>query len=311
MKNEITVIIPFKNEGSEVAATIKSLKEMAYATFYIILINDGSDDGYDYSPLCNEPYVTYIQHKCTLGPAVSRNEGVSICKTEYFLLMDGHMRAETSGWDKIILSILKKQDECIYCCLTDKYVMSQDIDTNKSCTVYGMGVRLDLISLKYQWLYFSQKCADNMIYKIPCIMGASYCCSKRFWDKIHGLNGLISYGFEEQLLSLKTYIDGGSCKAICNVIFAHKFRNANNVPYSTSVSDYIYNKLFIIELLYSDELKKKAFQYAKRISDKNKFEKAMSKLIENRELIIKEKLYVKKNFLHDSNTALKKLTLNI
>ena len=41
MKNEITVIIPFKNEGSEVAATIKSLKEMAYATFYIILINDG------------------------------------------------------------------------------------------------------------------------------------------------------------------------------------------------------------------------------------------------------------------------------
>jgi len=42
--------------------------------------------------------------------------------------------------------------------------------------------------------------------KVPCILGDSYASSKKFWKKIKGLNGLKSFGLDEQYLSLKTWL---------------------------------------------------------------------------------------------------------
>lgn len=304
--NKLTVIITFKNEGVEVAKTIDSLREKASAAFPIILINDGSDDGFDYSPLGRDPFILYIKHDRSIGPGASRNQGVSLCKTDYFILMDAHMRTETTAWDKVILTELEKGERCIYCCLTERLLIDNDEIYAPANKAIGMGVKLDLETLNYRWINFdSTKLPNEVTLDIPCIMGASYCCSKNYWNKIHGLNGLHSYGLEEQLLSLKTHLEGGSCKVICKVIFSHKFRSIKEVPYQASSIDFIYNKLYIIELLYSGILKKKAFQNLKGLSEARIFSQAMEELKGNKNFICQEKTFVNKNFSKDINYIIK------
>lgn len=290
MKEDLTVIIPFKNEGDEVYKTISSLELKAKKTFSVIVINDGSDDGYDYESLLQNFKMKYIVHKESVGPAASRQEGAEKSNSAYLLLMDAHMRAETEGWDEIIKNAIDSYPRGIFCCLTDKLIVNEG-NEDISLDATGYGVSLDLESLKYNWLNYDNNIKKNYI-DIPCVMGASYCCSRSYWEKIHGLIGLKSYGLEEQFISIKTLLEGGKCCAIGNVKFAHKFRTSQTVPFKIDDVLLIYNHLYLIETLYPWELKKRAFQYLRRFSDERTFEKAMEEFHQNSTKIEREKEYI-------------------
>lgn len=300
MIEELTAIITFKNEGGEVYKTLKSLENKAKAPYALIVINDNSDDGYEYDYLQNEFKCVYIKHKETIGPAMSRQEGISLCETKYFLILDAHMRVETDGWDLTIKENIENEPNGLYCCITDKLICESNleiINTESS----GYGVSLNLGTLEYKWLN-SNSLGDSSL--IPCIMGASYCGTKSYWNKIHGLSGLKSYGFEEQFLSIKTYLEGGRCHVIKTVRFAHKFRTSKNVPFKASSALFVYNKLLIIELLYPHGLKLIAFQNIKHQTDSATFDAALKELKENRKFINQEKLYIKKNSPVDFSTVI-------
>lgn len=299
MDCQLTVIITFKNEGNEVFCTLKSLGEKSLSQYETILINDSSDDGYDYDSLKEKFDCIYIKHNLTKGPAISRQEGIGLCKTKYFLLLDAHMRAETIGWDSYIINAINRDPNGLYCCLTDKLIC----DKNSECIASdstGGGVVLDLESLSYKWINYRSSSDD--ISQIPCLMGASYCGNKEYWNRIHGLVGLKSYGFEEQLISLKTYMEGGKCYVINVIRFAHKFKTSKNVTFKPNIVSYIYNKLYIVELLYPLRLKIPAFQKVKRLTDSQTFNLAMQEFFINRELIWEEKKYMAKILSKDFST---------
>ena len=50
MRN-LTVIIPFLNEGAEICETVKSIRETARDNVDILLINDASTDSFDYEEI--------------------------------------------------------------------------------------------------------------------------------------------------------------------------------------------------------------------------------------------------------------------
>ncbi len=292
MDCKLTIIITFKNEGEEVFKTIKSLKEKSLGKYKIILINDNSDDSFNYDYLQEEIDGLYIKHKISKGPAVSRQEGIELSVTKYFLLLDAHMRAETIGWDLKIIDIIEKNPNGLFCCLTDKLIFNGNCEYISSDSTAG-GVSVDLMSLSYNWLMFESK-SNTTISRIPCLMGASYCGTKTYWEKIHGLIGLKSYGFEEQFLSLKTFLEGSNCYVINTVKFAHKFKSTKDVRYKPDSNLYIYNKLYIIELLYSLSFKINAFKQIRRLVDNLTFANAMEELSVNRKFIAKEKDYIEK-----------------
>lgn len=146
--------------------------------------------------------------------------------------------------------------------------------------------------MSYDWnntnFYHEQSVAD-----IPCIMGASYASNKEYWNRIHGLNGLRSYGCDEQLISMKTILEGGSCKIIKNIVFGHIFRILKEVPYKIDSVDYIFNQLYIIELFYPREDKINFFGGLKINVKKVSLVKLLKRLLKFKMIFIKRKNIMK------------------
>jgi Glycosyl transferase family 2. len=68
-------------------------------------------DKFDYKFIANKYPCIYVKNKERLGVAKSRDLGVSMSNTEYFLLLDGHMRFYDKGWDIQLLEYLKNTQE--------------------------------------------------------------------------------------------------------------------------------------------------------------------------------------------------------
>lgn len=252
--NKLTVIIPFLNEGAEIEHTIKSIRDTAGDQVDILLINDNSQDNYNYEKVANDYHARYLQNNIRQGVANSRNQGVKNCNSEYFLIIDGHMRFYHNNWWKVYLEHLENDSRAIYCCKC-KILDDQGNETNKKD---GLGAVFHFFGedfnkvLDRHWIK-SQSQNKSDLEEVPCVLGATYAASKEYWEKIDGLNGLRYYGSSETFMSLKTWLEGGSCKVIKSVTIGHLFRQS--FPYRSYMTDSIYNKLFIAEMLLPDKYK--------------------------------------------------------
>lgn len=113
---KLTIIIPFLNEGEEIRKTVESIRATVENEVEIILIDDSSCDEYDYVSVAHEYKAQYIYNENRLGVAASRDRGGSMCKTPYFLLLDGHMRFYKKYWNREIINILENDDRVLLCC---------------------------------------------------------------------------------------------------------------------------------------------------------------------------------------------------
>lgn len=295
MKPQLTIIIPFKNEGIEVYNTVESLLKTSELKNNLILINDASSDDFDYRATAEHFDAKYVEHKSSLGVAESREHGISLCETEFFIFFDAHMRAYTQGWDIILLNHLKKEERTIFCCAT---IAIERNSANIISDIKGYGVTIDLSTLSYTWNNSDTE-SENATTKIPCIMGASYASNVAYWNKLKGLKGLCCYGYDEQFISIKVALEGGCCRIIKDIVFGHMFRVLKEVPYIINVVDVIYNQLFIAELLYPNRLKGLIFRHIRCFSEVDSFDKAIKKLESNRTSITDSKEYYKKIFSRD------------
>lgn len=276
MYMEVTVIIPFLNEGIEVRHTLASLKESTSTPFELILINDGSDDGYDYAGLALEYGARYIEHRARQGVAPSRDEGARICQTEYMLLLDAHMRIYQDDWIERFVSVAKRYPESILCGATLDLDEHGELKGNGSV---GYGAYINYTELKVEWVNNNNLGEpEDEVLEIPCVLGASYFCRRAYWERLQGLVGLRSYGLDEQLLSLKVRLSGGRCLCLREVQFGHIFRTLETVPYRFSSPDFLYNILLVAELLFSSEMKVDLLRSQRLISGPEMVNQAVSKL---------------------------------
>lgn len=290
---DLTVIVPFLNEGVEVYNTIKSFKESTKEKFEMILINDGSDDGFYYERIAQEWGATYIKHTERKGVAASRDEGVVLCNTKYFLLLDAHMRVYQNNWIDRIIQELETEECTLLCCSTLRLKKEGDFYDNTSV---GHGAFVDLLTLDLVWVRGENNNKDFGSLEIPCVLGASYACSKKYWMLLRGLSGLQSYGLDEQLISFKVWLNGGKCKVLMDVKFGHIFRNHEEVPYLGRVIDYYVNVLFVIELFYSKEYKIKIIEHLRKVVGHDFFNLCVEQFAQIRLETQKEKEYCRTIF---------------
>lgn len=180
MHTQLTIIIPFLNEGEEIANTLSSIKDTTTSMPSILLINDASTDEYDYRTVAEQYNCEYIQHEVRLGVAESRNEGVRTCTTPYFLLLDGHMRFYEKGWDEKLSALLQKNPRTILCGQTKKLLRNEngEIVEGEHKTCYGAYIDMSEVRI----FKAAELCRPYAFYSTvrnPLHFGCSVCLQQR------------------------------------------------------------------------------------------------------------------------------------
>lgn len=255
---QLTIIIPFKNEGEQVCKTCESFNQHCNpALFDILCINDCSDDNYDYTDVTRFGNVTLLDNTERLGVAGSRDKGVKRCATKYILFVDGHMRI----FGDVVTPLLEKlhtYPDNLLCC------QSRIIKRNPETGGYELqrkpgskGVKLrntpDLAFLEYEWDMLTGMELTDVI-PIQCCMGACYAISREYYLHLHGLNGLQQWGMDEQFLSAKVWMSGRKVLLLKNIEIAHIYRQGAPIPYQSFEGIKLLNKLIMLYLLADENL---------------------------------------------------------
>ena len=254
-EHEMTAIISFRDEYEEIEKTVASIRATTN-NMPIILLNDASDNDYDYEFVAKKFHCKYIHNTTSVGCAGGRNQAVKEVETKYFIILDGHMRMYENDWDLRAIKIIKEYGEnnvyfgrTTIITKTSKHVLQNENNTSIIHT-YGACLKGHEFIMTPGWIHVpSEKNFNNEdnIIPVPLLLGADYMMSVEFWNKIHGLEGLLSWGQDETLLSLKVWLSGGKVLLIKDMIFGHIYRQqrpykANSVEMN---SNYIYtNYLF-------------------------------------------------------------------
>jgi glycosyltransferase involved in cell wall biosynthesis len=115
---QLSIIIPFCNEKEQVEKTVISIIENSITSPEIILIDDASDDFYDYFKIAKKYGCVFVHHANRKGVAGSRNEGVNVSTAANFLFLDAHMKMYEKAFDANLIKLLEENDKCVLCAQT-------------------------------------------------------------------------------------------------------------------------------------------------------------------------------------------------
>lgn len=299
----LTCIIPFQNEGAEIERTVANIRATAGNQVKIMLINDQSDDEFDYKWVADNYGCQYFKNPRNYGVAGSRNFGVSKCTTDYFVLLDGHMRFYDDNWHKILIRGLDDNPKCLV--TTNTIVFSYDTETkiykNEDGSEgrhvfgsYGAVVNMDEPGWEFTGKWTNKKLKgvseDDEIIPISCCMGAVYAMSREYWIRLGGLNGLVKYGLDEPLMSIKTWLAGGKVLIFKDWGVGHLYRGRS--PYTIPLKSLDQNHLYLINLFCQNQ--EDIDRYEKNLKNRlgeDRFNKAMGEFNKQRKSLEKFKEY--------------------
>ena len=247
---KLTVIMPFLNEGEETVATVRSIRETAGDSVDIMAINDQSTDDYPYEEALRPYDVCYLVNAKRKGVAASRDYGISLCRTPYFLLLDAHMRFYSKGWAERYVALLEQNDRQLLCAQTDFLTKDESgVYHNDKC-IPSFGAYMPFaprhLLPDIAWS-LTEACPDSDEEEIPFVLGAGYAASKRYWQYLRGLEGLLYYGSDEAYISLKVWLEGGRCLLVKDTVIGHIYRKKS--PYRHYNASEAHNYLWISDLL--------------------------------------------------------------
>jgi len=253
----------FFNEEVEPYNTIKSIYDTApHDLFKIIAVDDCST--VEIKDITKFKNVRYVRNTKRLGSQVSRHLGIMMADTPYVLSIDAHMRFNQDNWCSKIIAALQKEPESVFgvvCGILLKdaegKLISAPPGKNKG---YGAYMELNSASKEvsvpakeiFAPKWYSSPRPDDLL---PCLLGACYGMTKRFYEKIRGFEGLKIWGSTEAYLSIKIWMAGGSCKLLKSVEVGHIFKKKKHFTLPPHFS--LYNKLFILKTLCPPPLEAK------------------------------------------------------
>ena len=221
-----TYIIATRREDlRELKRLIKSLKPYLQSKDEILAVQDGG------KKIWTKELGVQVISKRHAGIGNSFDVGVNKAKNDYVVLL---------GSDLIFQSdprahLSKAQTENSIVCFGCKAL-------NKKQTMWGADIAETSGGRIYQatWRYK----ATGKFYQIPCVLGGAYLVKKDWYQEIKGFSGHWIWGSLEPLISLRSYMAGGSCKVYTDYSIVHDFRRSNTRALKLPVA-MVYNQLLI------------------------------------------------------------------
>lgn len=258
----ISIIIPCRNEQNNLDNTIKSILEgitVDDPAVQIVVVDDGSQPALNVAPF---PCIDLIRNKSPMGVSASRRLGAEGARADYLMHIDCHMIFPLH-WIDWIPEELEQDSLCCANCVvnhsSDKMLI-QGTETRSGATLNLSGPDpangLKQQQMEAVWIREATPALKRNFPEVPCVMGACYIMSADLFWQLDPLRHLRSWGSEEIMLSLKTWLYGGSVRVIEKLSVGHIFRRAKSdkLPYKLNRADIYYNKAFAARTLLPPDL---------------------------------------------------------
>ena len=229
----IAAVITAWNEGDEVQATVRSLREsMREARLTVIVVDDGSTDG-----SCEAlEGVQRIRHDTPQGVGRSRNAGwrrAVEMGADVVTFDDAHMRFEPGHLERLAVKALRSS------ALTT--AASHDIPSRGRQR--GCWLHYDpRYGLQPKWSTDSQVRKALGVgrlpewWRTPCMMGACYVVPRDVGERLEAPTGQLwedtagRWGFSEQALAIKAFLLDVPVLQSRDLCAGHRYRSTNPVP---------------------------------------------------------------------------------
>jgi glycosyltransferase involved in cell wall biosynthesis len=296
---KLTVVMPFLNEEFEPINTIISMNNTADCSeFEIIAICDAPEYKFE-EAMRRFTNVRFVKNATTIGLGACRSMGINTASAPVVLVIDAHMRFSNDDWVNKIYNAAMEHPKTLWC--TRSYVLRDTMtvqqlspykDVLSIAVNYAVGATILFdksnkkpYPLSLKWITKSSF-LDNYSGYVPCVLGANYFGNTQWLRKIRSFEGLLSWGFSEQHVSIKNWLLGGDCRGLDTVAIGHIFRTTR--PYRTDFSYLLYNILFTANVLFAEELDFfNDFMYIleSRYVDNSSYKSALNLLNERRDIV--------------------------
>ena len=259
---QLSIVIPYHDEGVDfISTTLRSIYDTIDIEDYeVIIVDDGSE-----KPLSLPGKEKVLRHEKNRGVGAAFDTGVQHAHSDNLFLMGSDIRFIANGWASGMLKEIKdypKAFTCTTCVILNKDKMDivARMKENKTCNGATILIFHDHTTnprkppsfkgiIEAKWLPYNSNIYQDS-YEIPCILGAAYGVSKRWYEYVDGWAGHYRWGSLEPHISLKSWMFGGSCRIAPSIATGHIFKPAGT--HGTPQHALYYNKIFIASVLLPD-----------------------------------------------------------
>lgn len=303
----LSVVIPCLDDPS-ILDTVASIRETAPLDVQIVVVNDSSTINLGWHILKHSPNVVVVENRNRIGSGPSRHLGALYAAGEWLLHTDSHMRF-TPGWLQQALEAITHTEH-------DERATGQSIGSTVFCatmialeadgsehgryagaTLNVLGQDPGMVGDHYPGAKGGQQVFEaNWLTnkpehgaEIPCVMGACYFVQRDWYLALSPHRFLRSWGKEEEMLSVKTWLAGGKVRYLATVEIGHIFRGAKErVPYEIPQSHLLYNKLFCLWTLLPKELRTRLIEELGRTEPTVHLERAKALIAQDVHIVTTE-----------------------
>jgi glycosyltransferase involved in cell wall biosynthesis len=306
-KNQLTVIIPSRNEGSRLHDTLASLTDTFVPQWWslnVIVVDDGSVIP---ETVPNEdPRIRIIRNSRTIGVSASRHIGATMAAAQgvedsWLLFTDAHMRFDRDWMIEFAAASLHIEIRDVACgrCIGLDSLNTDMASAKKDYWGARFALAEDGKLFECVWNTPPANTATGAkrCLEIQAVMGASYFISAEGYFEFNPFRHLRGWGCEEQMLSINAHLSGARVLLLPGVKIGHVWRaKGEHRPWMLADWYVTYNKLFCIHTLFPPFV---AQSYAQLFPKDSKFEKAYRLLMDDWQYVEMERRRNEARFQHD------------
>jgi glycosyltransferase involved in cell wall biosynthesis len=215
--------------------------------------------------------IKVIRHPENKGVGAAFDAGVKVAKSDRLFLTGCDVRFSGNGWASKMVAEIDKHPKSLICTAVlplqegipeitfEVAKKHMRIDDYKGAAIkFFSGEKESQTIINASWLpreFLPLRRPDYVepteCYPVPCILGASYGVTKKWYKYIDGFWGHKFWGTLEPLISLKSWMFGGDCLTAPFIETAHIFKNkgshADTFHYGLCT---FHNKFLICMLLF-------------------------------------------------------------